>query len=141
MFDLHSTERLEVWRNFRETIETSDTPLEDVVELWKWAPMTSKYISENSELWPDPWHLIIDNKWDDLGVALGMLYSVKLTQRFKDTYCEIHTTVLPKDGSLKYILIVDNTHVLNLEYGSIVPVNTEVKQHNINLLWSGNNLP
>ena len=121
MFNQYGTNRLTEWKEFRDTLENSNTPLEDVAEFWSHAPFVNPYLNPNNPSeWPDPWHLVIDNRYDDLAIALGMLYTIKLTQRFMKTNCEIHTSILPKEKSARYFLIVDNSKVLNLEYKNVV---------------------
>ena len=121
VFDEYGTKRLAVWREFRERLEVSPTPLEDVAELWKHAPFVSPYLDPQiPSAWPDPWHLMLDLRLDDLALVLGMLYTIKLTQRFIDTKCEIHMSMRPQNKERQYMLLVGDAQVLNLEYGTVV---------------------
>jgi hypothetical protein len=121
VFNLYGNDRLVEWKRFRDSIETSDDPLKDVAALWGTAPFVNPYLNPNDpSKWPDPWHLVIDSRLDDLAIALGMLYTIKLTRRFMDTQCEIHTSMRPGDKEPKYILLVDNQFVLNLDWSSVV---------------------
>lgn len=140
MFDLHGTDRLTEWKRFRDSIETSDTPFEDVALFWSRAPFVSPYLNyQNSSNWPDPWHLILDNRLDDLAITLGILYTIKLTQRFMDSLCEIHISMLPEDN-LKTFLIVDKKHVLNYEHRLVTDVKN-IDSVQTNMIWVGKNLP
>lgn len=135
MFDRHGTDRIAAWKEFRDNLETSDHPLEEVAELWSHAPFVSSYLDpKNPANWPDPWHLILDLRLDDLAIALGMLYTIKLTQRFMNTKCEIHMSMLPNNNEPSYMLIVDDTHVLNLEYKDVVSID-KIKKMNTSLIW------
>ena len=121
VFDEYGTKRLAVWRQFRESLETSPTPLEDVAELWWHAPFVSPYLDPQLPTeWPDPWHLMLDLRLDDLALVLGMLYTIKLTQRFIDTKCEIHMSMCQQKKQRQYMLVVSDERVLNLEYGTVV---------------------
>ena len=121
VFDEYGTKRLAVWREFRESLEVSSTPLEDVARLWKHAPFVSPYLDPQiPSAWPDPWHLMLDLRLDDLALVLGMLYTIKLTQRFIDTKCEIHMSMCPQNKERQYMLLVGDAQVLNLEYGAVV---------------------
>lgn len=121
VFDEHGTQRLAVWRQFRQSLETSETPLQDVAKLWTHAPFVSSYLDPQLPTeWPDPWHLMLDLRLDDLALVLGMLYTIKLTQRFSRTVCEIHMSMSPEKNQTQYLLLVDNLYVLNLEYGTVV---------------------
>jgi hypothetical protein len=123
VFDVYGNDRLVAWKEFRDKLETSECPLEDVAELWSHAPFVSAYLDpQNPSKWPDPWHLILDLRLDDLAIALGMLYTIKLTQRFIDTKCEIHTSMRPGNNEPSYLLIVDEKYVLNFEYRNVVDV-------------------
>jgi hypothetical protein len=136
VFDSYGTDRLTKWKEFRDSLETSATPLEDVAELWSHAPFVGPYLDpQNPAEWPDPWHLILDLHLDDLAIALGILYTIKLTHRFIDTKCEIHMSMLPKKKEASYFVVVDKKHVLNLDYKTVVDVDriTDLKT---NIVWS-----
>ena len=121
VFDEYGTKRLAAWREFRESLEVSPTPLEDVAKLWKHAPFVSPYLDPQiPSAWPDPWHLMLDLRLDDLALVLGMLYTIKLTQRFIDTKCEIHMSMCPQTKQRQYMLVVGDAQVLNFEYGTVV---------------------
>ena len=104
MFNLYGNERLTSWKQFRDTLEISTSPFEDVAELWSHAPFVSAFINPHtSESWPDPWHLIIDGKFDDLAIVLGMLYTLKLTKRFADAEFVIHMDELKNKTPYKIL--------------------------------------
>jgi hypothetical protein len=132
VFNLYDNDRLIKWKQFRDSIETSQTPLEDVASLWSQAPFVSPYLNPNNpDEWPDPWHLVLNSKLDELAIVLGMLYTLKLTQRFMRSQFEIHMSTAPRRD---YFLVVDN-FVLNLEYRSVVGVE-ELKKHQTSKIWS-----
>ena len=79
--------------------------------------------------------MVIDLHLDDLAIALGMLYTIKLTRRFIDTDCEIHMSMLPERKEPSYLLIVDKKHVLNLEYKNVVGVE-QLSGLETSFLWS-----
>lgn len=136
MFDLHSTERLAAWKQFRDSLETSDTALLDVAEFWSRAPFVSAYLDPNDPSeWPDPWHLVIDCHLDDLAIALGMLYTIKLTQRFSESECEIHMSMYPDRKEPSYLLIVDKKYVLNFEYRAVVQID-RIKSLNTKIIYT-----
>jgi hypothetical protein len=116
VFDEHGTNRLLSWRQFRESLETSSDPLQQVADLWKHAPFVGPYLDPKiPNDWPDPWQLILDLRLDNLAIVLGMLYTLKLTQRFMDTECEIHMSMPPNTLEASFYLVVDNQHLLNYE--------------------------
>lgn len=140
MFDLHGNERLTEWRNFRNKIETSPTPLEDSIEFWRKAPFVSPYLDPaKPSFWPDPWHLIIDGKFDDLAICLGIMYTLKLTQRFMNESFEIHMAMREDEGP-DYYLAVSKSRVLNCSK-SIVKDYTFINQIKASMIWqNGDNL-
>lgn len=140
VFNTYGTERLIEWKKFRDSLETSQTPLEDVAEFWSRAPFVNPFLDpKNPSEWPDPWHLILDGKLDDLAICLGMLYTIKLTQRFIDTNCEIHMSMLPEDKFSKFFLIVNNK-VLNYEPKAVKDINV-LGNLKSSTVWAGKKLP
>ena len=116
MFNLYGNERLTEWKRFRDSLESCNDPLTRVAELWATAPFVNPYIDPNNpNEWPDPWHLVLDSKLDELAISLGMLYTIKLTQRFMDSNCEIHKSMLPNNLESSFYLVVDQQHVMNYE--------------------------
>ena len=136
MFNLHGNERLAAWKNFRDSLESSENPLLDVAEFWSQAPFVSPHLDPNDPTnWPDPWHLVLDLHLDDLAIALGMLYTLKLTQRFMNAQYEIHMSMLPNKKDPAYLLVVDNKYVLNLEYKNVVDIE-KISKISTNIIWS-----
>lgn len=136
VFDSHGTDRLQRWKQFRDSLEVSDQPWQDVAELWCHAPFVNAYLDpQDSNSWPDPWHLILDSKLDDLAIVLGMLYTVKLTQRFIGIKCEIHKSMCSQKTACQYLLIIDDTVVLNHSWGQAVLVN-EVQLPDTEIIFS-----
>jgi len=118
VFDLFDIDRLTAWKQFRESLETSETPLEDTALLWSKAPFVSNRLGLNPSTWPDAWQLIIDGEFDSLGLALGILYTLQLTQRFKNNQFEIHMCQYKKNK--EFVLVVNNM-VLNWAPRVVVP--------------------
>ena len=139
VFDLYDNDRLIKWRQFRDNLETSLTPLEDVIQFWSRAPFVSSYLNPRTpDEWPDPWHLVLNSKLDELAIVLGMLYTLKLTQRFMASRFEIHMATQEASRYSKYFLAVDN-HVLNLEYGCVLPV-TQLESIQTSIIWTNSSL-
>lgn len=133
MFDLFDTEKLKSWREFRLSLETSATPFQDVALLWSKAPFVNRYLNpHNPNSWPDPWKLIMDGKFDDLAICLGMCYTLQLTERFKSDKFEIHMSILPECS--QYMLVVNDREVLNLEPRTVLST-TDLPENSIKI-WS-----
>lgn len=115
MFDLYHTDRIKAWKEFRESLEEAEDPFQEVALFWSRAPFVSQYLKiKKPSDWPDPWQLILDGKFDDLAIALGMCYTLQLTDRFKDHKFEIHMAMSAED--MRHILVVNDQQVLNWEY-------------------------
>lgn len=119
MFDLFGNARIESWKNFRDSLEDSPQPHDDVAKFWAKAPFVNNYLDPfDQSSWPDPWQLILEGKFDNLAIALGICYTLSLTQRFSRTTFEIHKSIDDKKNS-KYYLVVDSCYVFNLHYGEV----------------------
>ena len=140
MFDLYGNERLFKWKQFRDSLEISQSALSDVAEFWSHAPFVNPFLDPHKpNTWPDPWHLVLDGKLDDLAICLGMLYTIKLTQRFMDTVCEIHKSMCDNVQDRRFFLVV-NQSVLN--YEPKVAHNIGVlQQFQTDMVWCSSALP
>ena len=57
--DTTTEQRITHWREFRENLTQSTTPLQDIVDLWKTAPVTERNLDPwSSQRWPTPWELL-----------------------------------------------------------------------------------
>ncbi len=140
MFDLHGNERLAAWRQFRDSLKEHSSPLESVAEFWSRAPFVNLYLDPNDpKSWPDPWHIVLDLKLDDLAICLGMLYTLKLNVRFMDCECEIHMSIPSQDRDPRFFLVVDNS-VLNYEPRKVCSVSI-LENHPTTIIWQGKQLP
>jgi hypothetical protein len=96
MFDRNIDDRLSLWAQLRVEIEISSQPLNDVWKFWKDAP----FIAYNNKIdpyfqfgWPNPWDIIVHNKYDDFTKALMIGWTLKLTKRFRNNKIDIRTLV------------------------------------------------
>ena len=106
--------RLATWSGFRSSLEKSETPLQDVVNYYSAAELHSqRYDPWDQDNWPIPWTLIFENKYCAFTLALGMCYSLKLVEKYKDT--EIKLAII-KDADLqtRYVALIDN-YILGLD--------------------------
>jgi len=135
VFDKHGIERIKEWRTFRASLETVEKPLEKTAIFWSKAPFVNNYLNPyQPDTWPDPWRLVLGNELDDLAIALGMCYTLKLTKRFSDSRCEIHKST-NRENEIRHFCVVDDTYVLNLEYRQVAEVQ-DMHSHNPYLIWT-----
>jgi hypothetical protein len=124
VFDLYGNDRLTKWKEIRDSIETSEDPFNDVISVWSRAPFVNAYLNHHDKgSWPDPWHLILDGKLDDLAICLGMLYTLKLTQRFIRSTFEIHMSMPHEQSDKIFYLVVDNSWVLSHQTKEVKTMN------------------
>lgn len=118
MFDLSGNERLTEWRRIRDSLNNSHFPEEEVLEIWKKAPFVSRYLDPSDpDSWPDPWHLILDNRYDDLAIALGIAYTLGLSARFMSVEIEIHMSIL-NNNEYNFFVVLDQV-VIDVTYRTV----------------------
>ena len=125
MFRLPTTSRLEVWKKFRRSINALclDDALQETVEFWSSCPFTPYYLDpDDSKTCPDPWTLIEENYYCDLAKALGIVYTLYLSdhknyiefelRRYQDTESRLmYNLVYLNQG--KYVLNLLDNEVVN----------------------------
>jgi hypothetical protein len=124
MFNKNYEEQLSLWRDFRDSLETSENPLQDIIEFYKLAPLVSIATDPwDRKTWPNPWELLKENEYCDFTTVLGMCYSLQLTDRFSGSNFEIHISVDHKKSETHYLLYVDD-QVLGFNRDAYVSRNT-----------------
>jgi hypothetical protein len=136
LFDLHGIERIAAWKEFRHTLDIVSDPIQETVNLWCRAPFVNDFLDINRpETWPGPWELVLDNKYDSLGLALGQLYTLLLTERFSQAKLDILAVTSSDNLSETFVVLVDDTYLLNLEYKTVKSISniTDLKSR---IIWS-----
>lgn len=116
MFNKSTDDRISSWATFRNSLSESSTPLEDVWDFWKDAPFipyNRKIDPYNQKGWPTPWEIIVDNKYDDFTKALMIGWTLKFSQRFKESSIEIRTMVDKKKPAQYNIVCIDALWAIN----------------------------
>lgn len=117
MFNKKFEDRLLFWRNFRDSIEDSETPFEDLFEFWKTAPIVNIAADPyEKDTWPSPWEMINENCYCDFVKILAYCYTLQLTSRFSDSAFEIHILCDTVKSETKYLLQIDNYCLGYTEY-------------------------
>ena len=139
MWTLEHQERLSSWFAFRKQI--SLLTLKDAVyqtnRLWNTAHISNQYYCQTlPEQWPDPWQLILDNYYDNIGKALGMLYTLQMSEHT----CEIELLCGVSDAE-EFNLVSINDGLYTLNWDLDVQVNTPIiKNKNIVVKYSAQQL-
>jgi hypothetical protein len=116
MFDLSPDERLTAWADLRRDLDTSKNPLEQLIEFWDhppYVPYNRNVDPYNQRSWPTPWEIVIENKYDDFTKVLMMGWTLKLTDKFKESKVEIKTYADIEKNREYNLLHVDDSVVIN----------------------------
>lgn len=125
MFKKNIDDRISSWAQHRTQLEISNNPFEDVWNFWRDAP----HITYNNQIdpyfqynWPNPWDIIVYNKYDDFTKALMIGWSLKLTKRFQNNKIEIKTLVDNLKIRQYNLVYVDDEWVINYNDNGPVPM-------------------
>ena len=124
MFNLSTDDRLSAWSQHRLKLDKSVNPLQDVWEFWKRAP----YIPYNNKIdpyyqakWPNPWEIIVENKYDDFTKALMISWTLKLTNTFKNIPIELRIYIDNTKNSAYNVAVINNEWAINfVDSGPII---------------------
>ena len=136
VFDLHDQQRLLAWRRFRDSLETSATPLETTAEFWAAAPFVEQYLDDSDPTsWPGAWELILGGKFDNLGIALGIFYTLALTNRFMNSPMGIYRATRHDNQTVHYVVIIERHWVLNWSYRTLIRRSEVESQAQLQLIY------
>jgi len=137
MFNQSVDERLTEWIKHRRCLDQSTNPLQEVWDFWNQAP----FIPHNRNIdphyqksWPTPWEIIENNKYDDFTKALMIGWTLKLTNKFKDSKIELKTLVDSNRTREYNVVCIDDTWAINYSDNGPIPsleINDEFKLENI----------
>ena len=108
MFDKTYEDRLKAWRDFRQTLESVEDPIQTTIDHYKQAPRVSMHTDPwTPSMWPSPWELVEENRYCDFCNLLGICYSLQLTDKFSREDFEIHIGIDDKNSNTHYLLYVN----------------------------------
>ena len=111
-------QRILAWRNFRESLETCDSPLQQTMDFWSKAPSINRLLDPwDSQRWSTPWELLEENRFCPVAIPLMMGWTLKLTTKFSKADILIKSIIDISSQRYYNLLYVDD-NVLN--YGSTV---------------------
>ena len=125
MFKTDPDLRLHLWFEFRASLESSATPLEDTVAFWDEAPRIAynNLIDQHYDgNWPTPWEIIDRNKYDDFTLGIMIGYTLKLTEKFANSKIELRTMVDENRTKLYNLIYIDDNMVLNFDKWKAIQV-------------------
>lgn len=109
MFNKKFEDRLRAWVDFRNTLEESTTPLDDVILFYNRAPIVSIQVDPwEPKSWLSPWELLRENSYCEFSKILAICYTLQLTDSFLGSSFKIHICTNTEDSEVKYLLFVDD---------------------------------
>lgn len=118
MFKLSPDERISSWAQLRAQLETCEDPFQTVMNFWEsspYVPYNRDIDQYNQKSWPRPWDIIIQNRYDDFTKAIMIGYSLKLTNRFKNSAISVRTLIDTGKKSCYNVISIDEEWALNFK--------------------------
>lgn len=114
-------ERLRAWHDFRQRL--SQLSLEQAIKesnhLWAYCPFVNHYLTiDEIEKWPGPWELIYENYYCDLARALGIVYTLYLSDHKPNIQLKIFSDA--NKNMLNLVYVDDGKYVCNMEFDQVV---------------------
>ena len=118
MFELKFEDKVKVWRNLRDQLETHPRPYESVLQFVNKLPISAKKPNAwDPKAKVEPWHLIEKSEFTEYEIAQLIAYTLQLTDRFSGAEIEIHISKDIKKSNLIYLVHVDNFIVIGYNNG------------------------
>jgi hypothetical protein len=123
-FDGRSETKILNWREFRNNLSNWPDDIALVAEAWKQAPTTNRYLcTDNLDIWPDAWELITNNNYCDIGISLGMLYTLYYSSYpYKDTLKLQGFRLKKSHSEYNLLLCQQGKYTLNYNVGDVVNI-------------------
>lgn len=121
-FEQSPDNRIIAWREWRNDLEklSPEDAVQVVAESWAKVPTVMHYLAPDQvNEWPNPWQLITDNIYCELGIALGMYYSLALLENPQITDLKLQIYKTP-EGWLNLSSANQGKYVLNYDHGKVV---------------------
>lgn len=116
MFNQSVDQRLTEWVNHRKRLDEVEDPLQEVWDFWHNAP----FVPHNRNIdpyyqrsWPSPWEIIAENRYDEFTRALMIGWTLKLTNKFKNSKIELRTLVDSVRTREYNLIYIDDSWVIN----------------------------
>ena len=110
LFHSNYQNRLIAWRNLRESANNSNIFFKHILKVYKTCPLTSTNTDfYKQDTWPTPWQLLEKNDYSFFDTVLGIAYTLKLTECFKQQKISIIKVSNKKQNSqnnLKFNFVI-----------------------------------
>lgn len=120
-FNGRTEQRIIQWRRFRRSLTDWPVDLERVAKTWAQAPLINYLHQDHPEKWPQPWQLVADNIYCDLGVALGMLYTLYYSSYpHKESMNMVGYKLRSSHKEVNLVICEGGKYMLNYDVGLVV---------------------
>jgi len=113
VFQLNYETRLQSWFDLRTNIEKSTTKEKCIAidDWWQNAPLVNHHLHIlDSDSWPGPWELLVDNTYCTVARALGICYTLLLVGENNIDLVE----ATDKMGEDLVLVLVDNAKYVGI---------------------------
>jgi hypothetical protein len=120
-----TNQRLRDWYEFRQDLgnKSLTEALTATAKLWGTAPFVNYSLDPGKpQTWPSPWELLDDNYYCDISLALGMFYTLALSDHSTDLKLDILYD--PEKKEQINIVVVNSEYVLNYYPSEVVNKST-----------------
>jgi hypothetical protein len=122
MWETIYQDRLAAWHQLRQQAAT--VPTEQALLLindwWLQAPMVNRSIAwDDQQHWPDPWNLLTQSGYCELAKALGIVYTILMTEHVDHT--SLNITQTDRDN---LVLIDNGKYILNWAPGEMLNIHS-----------------
>ncbi len=109
MVDKKFEDRLAIWRQLRDSLATSNNPIQDVIDYWNDIPQGQRNADPfDDKTWPDPWEMIEENSYCEFTKILAMAYTLKLSKLYDDWQPIIKIGLDRTQSRMYYMLYLDD---------------------------------
>ena len=119
----HYEERLQQWTAVRSGFADLelDQALLQINDWWFRAPISARYLHwDDHGTWPTPWQLLNDDIYCEIARALGMLYTIAMTEDARIAQLEIVQT-----GQDNLVLVNQGKYILNWAPGQLLNISSK----------------
>lgn len=113
MYELKFEDKVKVWKDLRDDLESAPRPFDLLNRFIKDLPRSSRKVNPwDPNSVAEPWHLIENSSFTEYEIALLCAYTLQLTDRFSDARVEIHISKDIKEDVNMYLVYLDGSIVL-----------------------------
>jgi len=103
------SERLILWKSFRNSLNNSNSPIEEIAEFFSSVPIGLRSVDYyDSTTWSTPWEILYHGTFCKSSVALMIYYTATLLPGNYNP-----EVVLINDGTDMYLAVIIGQHLLN----------------------------